>query len=107
VIWAEGNVSWQVTLGGTGPGRHHAVSAMKVINTSGINATHYQQVLVEDDRGSRYEFSKTETIAPGATGESVIHMVLIGVSSFVVNHCAGGGGVHPISHDVAIWGQSQ
>lgn len=107
VLWAEGGAFWNVTTGGVPGGKWHFVSAMVVRNNGPSPVTHYQQVQVNDASGNRFEFTGQTTIGPGQEGSSIFSIPLSGGGSVVVNHCALGGVVQGISHDVTFWGQTQ
>ncbi len=104
VLWAEGGPSWAVSAGGAPAGNWHFISAMVVKNNGSGIVQHQQRVLVEDNNGTRFEFTDLEGLGPGEQGTSIFSISTVGPSSWVVNHCAFGGVVSAVSHDVSIWG---
>jgi len=104
VVFAEGDVSWIGNVGHCGTGIHRAVSGVSFVNSGGTPVNHYQRFQIQDVDGVRILASAPQVIAPGGSGESVGQITINGPGSFEVVHCAEGGSVAGITHDLAIWG---
>ena len=104
VLWQEGDVGWNIATGSVGPRGWTCISAMQLQNLSGTPIQHFQRMFIVDSLGSRFVFSETQTIPPFGQFGSVLNGPIVGPGSFVSSHCATGGAVGPIKHDIAIFG---